>query len=248
MIPKIVHFCWLSNDPYPKLISDCISSWKQHLPDYELMLWNTKRIDVNSNIWLKQAYENKKYAFAADYIRFYALFHHGGIYLDADVEVLRSFDALLGRKEFVGEEASGDIEAAVMGTEKGCKWVKQCLDYYQDRPFIKQDGSFDTKPVPLLVSKILSMHPEVKIFPYTYFSPKDYNIKRIDVTPDTYCIHHFDGKWVKKGIVYEIKKFFHKLLYTLFGNSGHHKMVRFIRLFKSLFYVFCSISLYKFLP
>ena len=123
MIPKQIHYCWLSGEPYPKLISDCIESWKIHLPDYKIILWDTKRIDINSNLWLKQAFETKKYAFAADYIRFYALYHYGGIYLDADVEVLRSFDGLLNRHEFVGEEASGDIEAAVMGVEKNISWV-----------------------------------------------------------------------------------------------------------------------------
>ena len=88
------------------------------------------------------------------------------------------------------------------------------------------------RPVPLLVSKVLQNYPEVNICPYTYFSPKDYNIKRIDVTSDTYCIHHFDGKWVKRGFKYEIKILCHKFLYSLFGRSGHNTIVHFIRKFK----------------
>ena len=95
MIPKIIHYCWLSGDPFPDLINKCIDSWHNILSDYEFMLWDTRKIDVNSNLWLKQAYENKKYAFAADYIRFFALYHYGGIYLDADVEVLKDFKSLL---------------------------------------------------------------------------------------------------------------------------------------------------------
>ena len=84
------------------------------MPDYELILWDTSRIDINSNQWLKQAYENKKYAFAADYIRFYALYYYGGNYLDADVEVFKSFTPLLNQKQFIVDEAVVDIEAAVM--------------------------------------------------------------------------------------------------------------------------------------
>ncbi len=229
MIPKIIHYCWLSGDPYPTLVAKCIQSWKTILPDYELMLWDTTKIDINSNIWLKQSYDVHKYAFAADYIRFYALYHYGGIYLDADVEVLRSFNTLLDKGTFIGEEASGDIEAAVIGVEKHSPWIKQCLDYYIDRPFVRADGSFDMRPVPLLVSKVLQNHPEIDICPYTYFSPKDYNIKRLDVTPDTYCIHHFDGKWVKRGLKYEIKILCHKLLYYLFGRLGHNRIVHLIR-------------------
>ena len=117
MIPKIIHYCWLSGDPFPDLINKCIDSWHNILSDYEFMLWDTRKIDVNSNLWLKQAYENKKYAFAADYIRFFALYHYGGIYLDADVEVLKDFKSLLIEKQLLGEEASGDIEAAVIGGE-----------------------------------------------------------------------------------------------------------------------------------
>ena len=73
MIPKIIHLCWLSGDSYPPKIAKCLESWKKFLPDYEVMLWDTKRFDLNSSVWVRQAFENKKYAFAADYIRFYAL-------------------------------------------------------------------------------------------------------------------------------------------------------------------------------
>lgn len=168
MIPQIIHYCWLSNDPFPPLIKRCLESWHTHLPNYQFILWDTNQIDINSNLWLKQAFENRKYAFAADYIRFYALYHYGGIYLDADVEVFKSFDNLLKEKQFLGEEAGGDIEAAVMGAEKGLDWVKECLDYYKERPFIKNNGDFDMSPVPLLVSKIIS-NKHINIKPYYYF-------------------------------------------------------------------------------
>ena len=232
MIPKIIHYCWLSTDPYPPLIKGCINSWKKYLPDYEFILWDTKRININSNLWLKQTFENRKYAFAADYIRFYALYHFGGIYLDADVEVLRSFDNLLERTEFIGEEASGDIEAAVIGTEKHAIWVKQCLDYYENRTFIKSDGSLEMKPVPLIVKKVLRNYPHIQILPYQYFSPKDYNMQKIDIMPETYCIHHFDGKWIKRGFKHKTKNYLHKFFYLLFGRIGHNKIVQIIRIFK----------------
>ena len=126
MIPKIIHYCWLSGEPYPVLVEKCINSWKKNLPEYDFVLWDANRVDTISNLWLKQAYENKKYAFAADYIRFYALYYYGGIYLDADVEVLKTFNDLLDQKQFLGEEAGGDIEAAVIGAEKGLEWIKEC--------------------------------------------------------------------------------------------------------------------------
>lgn len=115
MIPKRIHLCWLSGDPYPQKIQKCIDSWKVHLPDYEIMLWDLKRFDIAQVPWVEQAFRVKKYAFAADYIRLYALYNYGGIYLDSDVEVLKSFDPLLDLPYFVGAENAGTIEAAIIG-------------------------------------------------------------------------------------------------------------------------------------
>src|SRR5690606_40794226 len=101
MIPKKIHFCWLSGDEYPDLIKKCVNTWKEKLPDYEFILWDTNRFDLDSNIWVKQAFETKKYAFAADYIRLYAVYNYGGIYLDTDVEVIKSFEDLLDLPYFI---------------------------------------------------------------------------------------------------------------------------------------------------
>ena len=155
MIPKIIHLCWLSGDAYPAKIARCIESWKKFLPDYDIMLWDTNRFDLSKSQWVRDAFENKKYAFAADYIRFYALYHYGGVYLDSDVEVLRSFNDLLDLPYFVGAEKAQTPEAAIIGAEKGCDWIKQCLDYYDGRPFVKDDGSLDIRKLPeIMVEEI----------------------------------------------------------------------------------------------
>ena len=72
MIPKIIHYCWLSNNPYPEEIVNCINSWKKYLPDYQLMLWNVESCEIESAMWVKQAYATKKYAFASAYLRLYS--------------------------------------------------------------------------------------------------------------------------------------------------------------------------------
>lgn len=95
MIPKRIHLCWLSGDPYPQKIQKCIDSWKIHLPDYEIMLWDLKRFDIAQVPWVEQAFQGQEVCFCRDYIRLYALYNYGGIYLDSDVEVLKSFDPLL---------------------------------------------------------------------------------------------------------------------------------------------------------
>lgn len=215
MIPKILHLCWLSGDPYPEKIAKCIKSWGDFLPDYEIIIWDTKRFDLNSSIWVKQAFESKKYAFAADYIRFYALYHMGGIYMDSDVEVLRSYDDLLDLPYFIGAEKSQYPEAAVIGAEKGCDWVKMCLDYYENRSFVKEDGSLDILAAPWImveqISKLkpvrvlsvkdslnirsLDMQKEVLVLHDSWFSPKAFDSREIELTANTYAIHHFQNSW-----------------------------------------------------
>ena len=165
MIPKIIHYCWLSGDEIPEKLQLCMASWKKFLPEYEFMLWDLDRFDINQILWTKQAFESKKYAFAADYIRLYAIYTYGGIYLDMDVEVLKSFNPLLNRKYILGFEDATGIEGGIIGSERGSKWLKECLEYYENRAFVKLDGSYDTLPLPrIMYSRLKNYLSNMEIF------------------------------------------------------------------------------------
>lgn len=215
-IPKLIHYCWLSNDPVPQQMQAYIDTWHKIMPDYEFIKWDFTRFDKSSSIWVSEAFDNKKYAFAADYIRMYALYTMGGIYMDMDVEVLKSFDDLLNRSYFLCYERDANCpEVATFGVEKGCEWVRLMLDYYKDRHFINEDGSFNTLPLPQLTKKILEAHgyrfqpiaihetpvptsannKVIYLYPYQLFSPKSYDTGEVDVTKDTYSIHRFAESW-----------------------------------------------------
>lgn len=197
MIPKIIHYCWLSGDTIPEQLQICMKSWKEKLPDYEFMLWDKNRFNINSILWTKQAYEAKKYAFAADYIRLYAVYTYGGIYLDMDVEVLKSFNNLLERKYILGFEGKEGIEAGIFGAEKNADWVKTCLDYYSSRSFIKDNGAYDIRPLPSIMYEILSKkYNHLNLLPCDYLTAKSYKTGEITVTENTITIHHFAGSWV----------------------------------------------------
>lgn len=215
MIPKIFHLCWLSGDPYPKKIEFCINSWKKYNPDYEVMLWDTNRFDVNSNPWVKEAFEAKKYAFVADYIRLYAVYNFGGIYLDSDVEVIKPFDDVLGLPYFVGSETDDNsLELAAFGAEKGLPWVKTAMDYYENRHFLKEDGSMEIEVQPLVMHRHLSSLYEwtpiqkkdqvvrddgkLFVFPCDWFSAHPFSDKggcEYRITRHTHSIHHYAGQW-----------------------------------------------------
>ena len=196
MIPKIIHYCWLSNDPIPQKLQDCISTWKEHLPDYEFILWNFDRFDINSSLWVKQAFENKKYAFAADFIRLYAVYNYGGFYLDMDMEVLRSFNNLLDNEIVLAyENDNGSIEAGCFGATKGNQQIKKCLDYYTNRRFIKTDGTFDMLTLPNIMSKFISAN-NVTINNKYFFTCKSFETGVVSTQDYSYTIHHFAGSWL----------------------------------------------------
>ena len=119
MIPKTIHYCWFGYGEKPKLAKKCIDSWKRFCPNYEFMEWNENNFDVNMNAYTKMCYEQKKYAFLSDYVRLIVVNEHGGIYFDTDVEVVKSFDDLLGNKGFWGFEKNEYVASGLgFGSEK----------------------------------------------------------------------------------------------------------------------------------
>ena len=213
MIPKVIHYCWLSDDPIPADLQGYIDTWRRLMPDYELRLWNFKRFPRGKSAWVDEAFDNRKYAFAADYIRAYALYHEGGIYLDSDVEVLKPFTPLLGLPYFMCRETgSGSPEAAVMGSEAGNPLFGALLEHYDTHSFVRADGSLDTTTMPRVMREKLeamgiavedvdgpeqvAMHPDrISMLPSDYFSPISIENLEMRKTSRTYCIHHFAGSW-----------------------------------------------------
>lgn len=224
MIPRIIHYCWLSNDPIPEKLQMCMKSWKEKLPGYEFKLWNFSCFDINSSQWVKQAFEAKKYAFAADYIRLFAVYHFGGIYMDMDVEVIRSFDELLNRDYILGYEAAKGIEAGVFGASKESLWVKKCLDYYENRSFILSDGRYNDTPLPIIMENCIKKDfidtGVLSIFSPDYLTAKSYKTGKIVITSNTYTIHHFAGSWKssKEKCIVLIARFIGPYFTHILGN------------------------------
>jgi len=243
MIPKIIHYCWLSGDPYPELIKKCIVSWSMYLPNYKFVLWDLEKTTSIDSEWLKQTIATKKYAFAADYIRIYALSNFGGIYLDADVELVASLDPFLNHEFFIGLEYNNDFEPAIFGAIPHHPLLTELLNYYLNRSFIKSNGVQDIKPLPTIfnetVAKRYGFKPNGKmqfinteaiaIYPCDYFSPKNIYFKEIKRTVNTVAIHHFDGSWFQKNRKYILKQILHQALYRLGGKSLHTQIIHTIR-------------------
>ena len=199
MIPKIIHYCWLSNDPIPKDLKKYMKSWKEKLYDYEFILWDLNRFDLNRSLWVKQAFEAKKYAFAADYIRLYAVYNYGGIYMDMDVEVIKSFNDLLRNDYILGYEAAKGLEAGVFVAPKKAPWVKEVLEYYTSKEFALPNGLYNDTPLPIIMDEVLNAdyitNKKIVPLPTDFLTAKSYKTGKITITPNTYTIHHFAGSW-----------------------------------------------------
>ncbi len=198
MIPKIIHYCWLSDDQIPGEFQQYINRWKTLLYDYRFIKWDFSRFDINTSAWVKEAFEQKKYAFAADYIRLFAVYHYGGIYLDMDIEVIKSFNDLLNNEYMFAAERPNEpwIEAGCFGAEKRNQFIKTCLERYTNKHFVNDNGDLDMLPLPKvmeIVRKENGVH--LSLYPWTYFTAKSYKTGLIKKTEETYAIHHFAGSW-----------------------------------------------------
>jgi mannosyltransferase OCH1-like enzyme len=231
MIPKKIHYVWFGREIPPE-IQNYIDNWKRKMPDYEIICWNAGNFDVSKYKWVEQAVNHKKWAFAADFIRFWAIYKYGGIYLDTDVEVVKSFDTLLHLPYFLGMEKTKQlIGSATFGAVPECAWVKDCLDYYEDRNFEIGQNIFDMEPVPNIMRKIFKKKygfsriknptefnldsKQIQLLPADYFSPKFWNTKTVNITENTYSIHHYEASWhFAKDYIKKYGKYW-KLFFTI---------------------------------
>ena len=232
-IPKVIHYCWFGKGEKPEIVNKCIESWQKILSDYEIIEWNEENFDTNSNTYVKQAYRAGKFAFVSDYVRLYALYNHGGIYLDTDVEVFKPFDDLLNNDSIWGFEQENYIATSTIGAIKGNKIIGEFLKLYENISFYKEDGSYNDLTnvamiTNLLKNKGLKMNGQYQsidgsiFYPQTFFSPYDYINCRKFITEDTYCMHHFYKSWLPYRT--RLKGNIKKILANIIGGDNIAKL------------------------
>ena len=214
MIPKILHYCWFGGNTLPELEQQCLESWHKYMPDWEYKWWNEETFDLSSApLYVRQAYEARKYAFVSDYVRLWALEKFGGLYMDVDFMVYRPFDELMGKyAAFAGYEGSkrNPVMQGVIASEPHGVWVRDMLSTYATRPFIKPDGSLDMYPntqyfTDRLISQGFKNNGVEKdvyvnekfflhVYPVHYFCPVLTTGEDVR-TPETYCEQMGESSW-----------------------------------------------------
>jgi hypothetical protein len=220
MIPRIIHYCWFGGKELPELAQKCIQTWKEKCRDYKIMRWDENTFDIENIPYVKEAYENKKFAFVTDYVRLWAIYNYGGVYMDTDVEVCKSIDEFLEENAFSGFESYTDIPTGIMAGEKDLPIFKELLEYYTGRHFVKENGELDLTTNVTIFTEIFEKKGLVKnntkqtldnftFYPKGHFCPD--NRDRLYRKEQIYTIHHFAGSWLPDEEIRRRNSFSYKL-------------------------------------
>lgn len=239
-IPKIVHYCWFGNGEKPDKVKKCINSWKNKLDGYKFIEWNETNFDYEQNIYTKQAYEQQKYAFVSDVARIKALKEWGGIYLDTDVEVLKSFDSILEEGDCIlGFEYENYIATSFIACIPNHALINEFVELYDELRFLDSVGNIISgtnvsKLTELLVDKGLFRNNEkqylndgIIVYPSDYFSPYDYSNCYYNTSDNTYCVHYFYVSWMPWQT--HLKKYIKKMIVKLIGIKNMKKLRKLLR-------------------
>lgn len=231
---KTIHYCWFGGNAKSDLILKCIESWKKYCPQYKIIEWNEKNFDIHCCKYVEEAYEEKRWAFVSDYCRFFVLYNYGGIYLDTDVELLKSLETL--PETFIGFESKKNVASGLIrGALPGDVVCREMLDSYNKDTFKLQNGDLNLKTVVQRETEIFqkyglilnNKHQRIcgtDIFPSDYFSPYNYVKKKLKITQNTYSIHHFAATWLTEEEQYsaEVARKLSKILPgKLAGRMAH---------------------------
>jgi mannosyltransferase OCH1-like enzyme len=209
LIPKRIHYCWFGDDAQPPEFERYYSSWRRLLSDFEIHRWDSTNVSL-SNDYLRAAYARKAWSRLSNLVRLEVLLREGGVYLDVDVEVVKSFDSLLGLQCVVGfqtEHARREsINNAVIAAQAGSVFLRDCRD--TTLRCFRQSGVLPRGPA--VMSAVLRRYGlrkygsqtigEVTLLPREAFYPYgwDEHFSPGCVTPNTYCIHHWAGSWIAR--------------------------------------------------
>lgn len=235
-IPKKIQYIWFGRGPKSELIQRCMDTTRNVLNDWDICVWDEECYDVTSCEYMREAYEQKKYAFAADYARFDILYKYGGVYLDTDVELLKPIpEIMLSDNGFTGVESNNKINPGlIFACEAGNPVVGEILEMYQQDHFVDENGKYNMKTVVDRATEIFSKHGFVRngkeqilngfhIYPAEYFCAFDFVANEFEITNNTISIHHYTATWTNKKS--KLKKKIQNVLRKTLGIRGYKRII-----------------------
>lgn len=234
MIPKKIHYCWFGKGPKNKLFEKCLKSWKKYMPDYEIIEWNESNFDIDCNAYVKEAYDAKKYAFVSDYARLKIVYENGGIYLDTDVELLKTIpDEALKNGYFAKEKENTIATGLGFAAKKGEKIILELMESYNDEHFLMDDGNFnlitcvqrvsdDLNKLGYSINSELTKVGELRVYSPEYFCGYDLDSNHYVITDNTISVHHYNATWLP--IKKRFKKKLKRIISRIIGRKNYLKL------------------------
>ena len=225
MVEKIIHYCWFGGKELPELAIKCIESWKKYCPDYEIRRWDESNFDIDSCDYVREAYNQKKWAFVSDYARFWILYNYGGLYFDTDVELIKPIDDLVEKGAFMGLERDVDFSSfnkdnggekiyanpgLGLYADRGLEFYADILEAYRGRHFLDVNGNEDKTTVVDIVSDFFRKDKidiideatlkskGIHLYRKDVFCPMDYRTGKMEITEQTRSIHHYVASWMSE--------------------------------------------------
>lgn len=253
MIPKIIHYCWFGGKDKPPLAEKCMKSWRKFCPDYEIREWNEQNFDIDSApLYVRQAYEAKRWAFVTDYVRLVALTQVGGIYLDTDVEIIKPLTPFLSHEAFAGFEHVDRVQTGLLACHKQFPLFLDFLHFYDTASFVKSDGNVNITTNVEILTQLCKQRGMVcdntfqtidglAIYPKEVFCPVDFDTMKLKKTRKTVIIHWFSGSWhteeelreIKEERLMQRKEHISNLRYSIgcrvFGKKGYERLKSFLK-------------------
>lgn len=206
-IPKVIHYCWFGGQEIPEQNKKWMASWRKYCPGYEIIEWNEENYDITQNAYMYEAYQAQKWGFVPDYARLDIIYNQGGIYLDTDVEIIKSLDELLYQDAFAGVDGSKRISLGLgFGARPKFDLIKNLLEEYNERSFYHKDGTMNIASAPALQTSFFKKLGyknngeyqrvgRLSIYPEKVLAGKCNYTGKINPTENTFAIHHYDGSW-----------------------------------------------------
>lgn len=236
-IPKTLHLCWFGGGEYPVEVKACLDSWRRLLPDFKIRVWNYDDALALGIPYVNEALEQRKWAFAADVVRFYAVWKEGGVYMDSDIFLFSRFDDILALDvDFITfhEKCDPDhkdfgLQAAMFMGVPGNKFCREMLDYYRTQHFLNPDGTQNLLISPERMKEVARRHGYVSedrelrldiltVLPTRRLKPR----KRYPRAADCIGEHRVVGSWRKRPMKRQLAKrmehLWHILRYRLLGK------------------------------
>ena len=193
-IPRLFHWIWLGDDSLPEEHRAWIESWLKRHPGWKHVLWmeeNRPRF-VNEvqflgadSLWQK-----------ADIARYELVYRHGGVYLDTDMECLRSIEPLLdGVEAFAAEHRprhrAATVENFLLGATPEHPWLAETIARLPAA--MEAGGGVIHETGPRFLTEVTRDRADVTIFgPAVFFHRPAW--LQPDVPAGAYAVHHGRGR------------------------------------------------------